>query len=115
MWIGLNDGWLSIVENRNDEDSLLVRTRALADLTNTFPHCDWFEDEDADYRYRAYIERGEVAKQISDRVLNIDYDNFKASVESGHLSALYNNLWRSVYMHYYELRVMMGVEDARRY
>lgn len=100
MWIGLNDGWLSIVENRNDEDTLLVRARCVTDLTNAFPHCDWFEDKNADYQYRAYINRKEVAKQIADRILNIDYPNFKASVMRLHLKQLYDNLWRSVYLHY---------------
>jgi hypothetical protein len=100
MWIGLNDGWLSVVKNENDEETLLVRARKKEHLTNVFPHCDWFTDKNADYRYRAYIDRKEVAQQITERILNIEYPNFKASVKNSRLKAIYNDVWTNFFYGY---------------
>ena len=58
-----------------------------------------FEDLKADYRYRSYIRRSEVAKTISEELLNINYDNFKNSVSKGDKDRLnaYMNVWSSLY------------------
>ena len=97
MWIGLNDGWLSIVENWNDETELLVRARKLDHLTNTFPDCDYFKDSDADYPYRAFIPRDVVSKVIAEAVDGIDYPNFKNSVRDNTLHHAYNEIWATIY------------------
>ena len=114
MWIGLNDGWLSIVANRNDDETLLVRARSKSHIMSAFPDCDMFVLEDADYPYRAYIERRLVANQISKRLMEIDYDNFKASVylkdgraptRKGHkLHDMYTNIWHECYVTYQDER-----------
>ena len=100
MWIGLNNGWLSIVEDYNDEERLLVSARKLEHITNTFPDCDYFKDSDADYPYRAFISRDVVAKVIADSVAMIDYPNFKNSVKDGTLHNAYTEVWRTMYYTY---------------
>lgn len=97
MWIGLNDGWLSIVKNNYDEETLLVRARTLEHLTNVFPDCDYFKDSSADYPYRAYINRTIVADVIANRLMKIDYPNFKNSVEDDKLHNVYSRLWNELY------------------
>ena len=96
MWIGLNDGWLSIVRNFNDNETLLVRARKLTHLLNVFPQCDYFKDSSADYPYRAFIMREEVGEAVKQRLKETGYTNFKASVKDEQLKALYSEMWSLV-------------------
>ena len=100
MWIGMNTGWLSIVKNRNDERTLLVRARDLDHILAAFPNCDHFKDNTADYPYRAYITREEVARRIAEGLMEIEYDNFKHSVEDKHLQTAYGMIWGDMAMMY---------------
>ena len=99
MWIVLNKSFLSIVKNRNNDEELLVRSRVNGDIEKVFQNADVFEDLKADYRYRSYIKRSEVAKTISEELLNINYDNFKNSVSKDDKNRLnaYMNVWSSLY------------------
>ena len=104
MWIGLNDGWLSIVANWNDDETLLVRARSESHIMAVFPDCDMFVLNNADYPYRAYIERRLVANEISKRLMATRYDNFKASVQDPKLYEMYTNIWHECYMTYQDER-----------
>ena len=99
MWIVLNKSFLSIVKNRNNNEELLVRSRVNGDIEKVFQKANVFEDLKADYRYRSYIKRSEVAKTISEELLNINYDNFKNSVSKDDKDRLnaYMNVWSSLY------------------
>ena len=99
MWIVLNKSFLSIVKNRNNNEELLVRSRVNGDIEKVFKEANVFEDLNADYRYRAYIKRSEVAKTISEELLNINYDNFKNSVSKDDKNRLnaYMNVWSSLH------------------
>ena len=99
MWVVLNKSFLSIVKNRNNNEELLVRSRVNGDIEKVFKDANVFEDLNADYRYRAYIKRSEVAKTISEELLNINYDNFKNSVSKDDKNRLnaYMNVWSSLY------------------
>ena len=57
MWIVLNNSFLSIVKNRNNENELLVRSRLKGDIEKVFSNAETFEDINADYKYRSYINR----------------------------------------------------------
>ena len=98
MWIVLNKSFLSIVKNRNNENELLVRARVKGDIEKVFENADVFEDENADYRYRAYIDRKNVADKISDELLKINYDNFKNSVSKDEYNRknAYMNVWSAL-------------------
>ena len=98
MWIVLNKSFLSIVKNRNNENQLLVRARVKGDIEKVFEDADVFEDENADYKYRSYISRENVANVISYELLKIDYDNFKSSVSKDemHRSHAYMNVWSAL-------------------
>ena len=65
MWIMLNNAFLSIVQNRNNKDELLVRARIEGDIERVFPEANSFQDEQADYKYRAFVLRKEVEKVIA--------------------------------------------------
>ena len=51
MWIVLNNSFLSIVKNRNNENELLVRARVKGDIEKVFSNAETFEDINADYKY----------------------------------------------------------------
>ena len=61
MWVFLNNSFLSIVENRNNKEELLVRSRIKGDIEKVFSDSDVFEIENSDYKYRSYIRKTDVS------------------------------------------------------
>ena len=93
MWIQFNNAFLSIVENRENTTELLVRARVKGDIEKVFPEADVFEDNNADYKYRAFISKAIVAEKIMLKVTEINYDNFKNSVKEIDRKKIYSNIW----------------------
>tara|TARA_X000001036_G_C20363038_1_gene677280 strand:- start:159 stop:464 length:306 start_codon:yes stop_codon:yes gene_type:complete len=93
MWIQFNNAFLSIVENREKTIELLVRARVKGDIEKVFPEADVFEDNNADYKYRAFISKVIVAEKIMLKVTEINYDNFKNSVKEIKRKKVYGNIW----------------------
>ena len=97
MWLCTSSSFLSVVASRDTPSLLLVRARVKGHIERVFPTAKTFTDVDADYRYRAFIDRTEVAKVIADRLLAIDYDNFKDSVEDDQLHDAYLKVWSAMH------------------
>ena len=93
MWIQFNNAFLSIVENREKTIELLVRARVKGDIEKVFPEADVFEDNNADYKYRAFISKAKVAERMILKVTEINYDNFKNSVKEIDRKKIYSNIW----------------------
>jgi len=93
MWLCLSGSFLSVVADRNDPHRLLVRARVKGHIETVFPNADVFTDRGADYFYRAFIARDLVASVLSEEVGRIEYDNFKSSVTSKALQAVYLQFW----------------------
>lgn len=93
MRIQFNNAFLSIVENRENTTELLVRARVKGDIEKVFPEADVFEDNNADYKYRAFISKAIVAEKIMLKVTEINYDNFKNSVKEIERKKVYGNIW----------------------
>ncbi len=93
MWIQFNNAFLSIVENRDNKLELLVRARVKGDIEKVFPEADVFEDDSADYKYRALISKAKVAARMMLKITEINYDNFKNSVKEVERKSAYNNVW----------------------
>ena len=98
MWIFLNNSFLSIVENRNNKEELLVRSRVRGDIDKIFPNSNIFEMENSDYKYRSYIKKIEVSEKIKEIVTNINYDNFKNSISKSEdlRHSSYLNVWNEM-------------------
>ena len=98
MWVFLNNSFLSIVENRNNKEELLVRSRVREDIDKIFPDSNIFEMENSDYKYRSYIKKIEVSEKIKDIVTNINYDNFKNSISKSEdqRHSSYLNVWNEM-------------------
>ena len=99
MWIVLNNAFFSIVQNANNGEELLVRARVKGDIEKIFPKADVFEDNYADYKYRSFIDRENVASTIKEKALNINYGNFKSSVSKSDYerSSAYADVWSALY------------------
>jgi hypothetical protein len=103
MWILTDFGFFSVVKKHGEqeltvrsrvrEDLELLRERYLPDLGPVL------EGAGSDYPYRARASAAAVAAAISKAVTDIDYGNFKDSVEirQGHArGAVYSKVWAAL-------------------
>ncbi len=94
MWIYLNNAFLSIVQSQDsDPGVLLVRSRVRQDIENLFPDAEIVSTPTRDYPYRALVPVGKVKTVIANKILSINYDNFKSSVQDNHRHDVYNRVW----------------------
>ncbi len=93
MWIFLNNAFLSIVADKNRGDKLLVRARVKGDIDRVFPTAEVIEGAGTDYLYRAWIDREAVAKVLYQQAQQIDYGNFKSSVQEDDRHDAYMAVW----------------------
>jgi hypothetical protein len=80
VWIFTTQGFVSIVEDRNDSRNLLVRARLRGDIERLFPKVKVQETPTADYRFRASIPRELVADRLGRLPYETTYPNFKDAV-----------------------------------
>ena len=93
-WLCFNDAFLSVVNHRDDRDLLVVRARRREHLTNVFgKDAQITVTPERDYKYRVIAERKKVAEIVAARINEIDYGNFKDSVGTDGLHALYERFW----------------------
>lgn len=93
MWFCFNDGFVSAVENRNNQHELVVRARRKDILTSLFPDKMVIVGGSSDYNYRVFVSKEEFSKIVTERIQNIHYSNFKNSVEDDELHGLYEKFW----------------------
>lgn len=73
MWLVTTEGFVSIVEDRDDPSMLQVRARMPEDISGNFPGAAVLVVAGADYRYRARVNRQEVADRLAAAAMAIDY------------------------------------------
>jgi hypothetical protein len=84
MWVFTQDGFVSVVDNGHVENRLCVRARDRASLE---PLADLYDltiiesANDADYEWRLYATRDELANWLVLNVETLDYPNFKNRVK----------------------------------
>ena len=93
MWLCSRDSFLSIVSKGCAPTELLVRARRKNDIEKVFPSATVTRNTGTDYLYRAVIPRGAVKQALAAMVDQIDYPNFKDSVEDRSLHAAYVSVW----------------------
>jgi hypothetical protein len=91
MWLCFNDGFISVVEYRHNREKLLIRSRHADILRSLFPTKRIIRNDARDYRYRVEATRAEFFPLIAERIMNIDYFNFKESVQDHELHRLYDD------------------------
>jgi hypothetical protein len=98
MWIFLNNAFVSIVDKGDPTGkTLLVRSRRRVDLARAFPAADIVAGTGTDYRYRARIDRAEVAARFAQAVQDIRYGNFKSGVKESDRHDTYMEVWDAMY------------------
>lgn len=93
MWICTNVGFVSVVQSDKDPMTFKVRARRRKHLETLFPNHTIQETENTDYKYRVFVDRVEMANTLKEWVMDIDYGNFKNSVEDDDLHHLYEKFW----------------------
>lgn len=97
MWLCLNDGFVSIVQDRKDKNKLWARARSRKHLREFIRplgrKVEIQETPSGDYRHRVLLPRSAVSKLVAKHVESIDYDNFKKSVKERRLHDMYLGWW----------------------
>lgn len=99
MWLFTRTGFVSIVEHRDDPDTLVVRSRFAGHIRRIFPDAKVFKTPEADYLYRAYVPRRTVAEALYKAVEAIDYPNFKNAVGERAYHDACSDVWATLYHH----------------
>lgn len=93
MWVCFNDSFLSIVAKECGPDELLVRARRPGDIEKVFPGAKVKKSPSTDYLFRAVLPRALVAEAVAQRLMEVDYSNFKNSVREDKLHDAYSAFW----------------------
>ena len=114
MWICRNDAFLSAVKDVHTPNGLMVRARRKEHLEDAFPDRidEIYSVPVSDYAWRIRISKFDFTKMLAEYVDDIEYDNFKDSVDDKRLKNFYNEVWWSgLYMqdqspleHYYGVK-----------
>ena len=96
MWICQNRGFVSVVADRYNSGRLLVRARIKGHIEAVFPMAEVFTDASADYLFRAFVNREDVARQLSEEISGINYDDFKSTVADDALHDAYFGFWKTM-------------------
>jgi hypothetical protein len=97
MWICLNFGFISAVQNQRDPNGLAVRARRSGVLRQLFPTIEPIKSLDTDYRWRVYVSKQQFAEVMAKQMLGIKYTNFKDSTDDHELHELYSTFWHFAY------------------
>jgi hypothetical protein len=97
MWVFSKDGFYSMVEDRDDPDTLIVRSRVEGDIEALWPDAEVIHTPDGDYAYRAALSRQEVAAAIAKEVLEISYSNYKDHITDKRRSPFYIQVWETMW------------------
>ena len=94
MWLCFNDGFLSVVADRENPARLLIRARRKQDLLNVCGNgVEVIENAGTDYRWRTFIDRKAFSALVAGRIDKMDYTNFKDSVKNTDLHEMYFDFW----------------------
>jgi hypothetical protein len=94
MWVFLNNSFFSAVVDKNNDNRLVVRARVKGDLERTFGEkTKVVETTDTDYRFRCFISKAHMKYVMCRQIENIDYTNFKNSVDDKERHDHYLEVW----------------------
>lgn len=98
MWVMTTEGFYSAVEDRDDSDAVLVRSRVREDAERLAEAVGGtvLETPDADYAFRVRVAKVDWERYLTDAATEIDYDNFKNAVAArqGSVRArVYGEVW----------------------
>lgn len=104
MIIGTKESCLTLVKNKNDDDTLLVLARSEKHIKSMFPDCDMFIHPYADLQYRAYIDRDDIIKKMRSLIADMEYTDF-TDIRDVTLSSVYSTANKDCYVQFIDERV----------
>jgi hypothetical protein len=99
MWIFTKDAFVSIVADKDNPDSgsLLVRARKKEHLEALFPYSRVFSALGSDYAFRTWVSRDEVKAVMCREIDEVNYTNFKNSIQDSEYHDAALNVWWAMY------------------
>jgi len=97
MWVFTKEGFLSIVQDKNDPDTLVVRSRFAGHIKALFPSAKVLKTPQVDYLYRAFLPRRLVAERLAAAVGEIGYPNFKNAIADNRYHDACVDVWEAIY------------------
>ena len=101
MWIFSTDGFFSAVQHNEQPNVLLIRSRCRTDLENLLAKiggtAEIVELENADYRFRVFVDREDWQRYVSEAAASIDYPNFKNTIQDDDRHDAYMRVWAAMY------------------
>jgi len=103
VWVLTTRGFFSVVQDAADPSRVLVRARVREDLDRLgelLPHLEPWHDPEADYAWRALVDRSDWGYALGVIAAEIDYGNFKNAVAARQGQAragLYQQVWAALY------------------
>ena len=103
MWLFTSKGFISVVADKDNPENgnLLVRARDRNHLTNLFPDATVFSKTPSDYKWRAWVSRSEVSSLVQSQVSELNYTNFKNSIEDDKYHEACLDVWNVMFSSYY--------------
>jgi hypothetical protein len=83
MWIYTSNGMVSIVQHNAKPNFVLVRARTQEHITHflaPIPNIDYFYLDNADYKWRALINKIDMDRLVMHHLTDINYFDFKGSI-----------------------------------
>jgi hypothetical protein len=103
MWIFLKEGFLSVVQVRDDESYLLIRARDRKHLQAIgVPDKEIYVIEGSDYQYRHKIHKTTFGVLMVGKIDGINYPSFKSSVKEPKYRQVLGKIWSVVFEAYRE-------------
>lgn len=101
MWIFTNNKMMSIVQDRDNPERFVVRSRFRGDLEKAFPNHPVFESLKTDYQFRVFVPKLEVYMLLIQDLGGVTYDNFKNSIPKEDYTRYkaYEDVWAALLMH----------------
>lgn len=97
MWIFCNDCFVSAVQHNDDPNLLVVRARVTGHIEAFFSKREKpitvERHEDRDYLYRTVVTKDHFADVLRDHAVDIDYGNFKDSIEDDAYHSACSRVW----------------------
>jgi hypothetical protein len=99
MWLFLIDGFYSVVQDKDDTNTLLVRARDEDDalrMADRLGHVVIEHTPDRDYAYRMRVPRAQFSGLMEEEVQDLSYTNFKNEVHERRgfaRSLIYGRVW----------------------
>jgi len=104
MIIGTKESCLTVVKNKNDDDTLLVLARSEKHIKSMFPDCDMFIHPYADFQYRAFIDRDDFTEKMISLITNMEYTDF-TDIRDVTLNSVYSTASKDCFVQFIDERV----------